>query len=191
MREIPAIIYLFFPLLIGLAFHGFCIKYKWLSFLTYPIDRGATFRGQRLFGDNKTYRGIAAVSLGTVLGFLIQSAILHRIDLIKNIELFEYSPAKAILIGFSVGIAAMLSELPNSFIKRQFGIAPGSSANGWRKILFYGYDQIDFLVGVWLVLSFVISVTAERIILSVIFMLIAHQILTSIGYVLGMRATAR
>jgi CDP-archaeol synthase len=85
----------------------------------------------------------------------------------------------------------MLSELPNSFIKRQFGIAPGRSANGWRKIIFYGYDQIDFLVGVWFVLSFVISVTAERIILSVIFMLIAHQILTSIGYVLGMRATAR
>jgi CDP-2,3-bis-(O-geranylgeranyl)-sn-glycerol synthase len=106
-------------------------------------------------------------------------------------ELFEYSLPKAIMIGFAVGIAAMLSELPNSFIKRQYGVAPGRAANGWGKIIFYVYDQIDFLVGTWIVLSVVVSATAGRIILSAMFMLVAHQALTGLGYVLGMRATAR
>ena len=50
---------------------------------------------------------------------------------------------------------------------------------------------LAFLVGVWIVLSLVVSVTIGRIVLSVIFMLIAHQVLTSIGYLMGMRATAR
>jgi CDP-archaeol synthase len=191
MHELPAIVYLFSPLLMGLAFHGCCMKFNWLSHLSHPIDHGATFRGKRLFGDNKTYRGVVAVSLGTALGFGLQSIFLHQIDFIKRIELFAYSPSKTMIIGSAMGLAGMLSELPNSFIKRQCGIAPGRAGSGWEKIIFYGYDQIDFLVGAWIVLSMVVSLTAGRILISVLFMLVAHQALTSIGYVLGMRATPR
>jgi len=67
MREFYVIAYLFLPLLVGLALHGFCIKYDALAFLYRPIDRGRKFRGKRIFGDNKTYRGVVVVSLGTVI----------------------------------------------------------------------------------------------------------------------------
>jgi hypothetical protein len=191
MKEILALAYLFFPLLVGLALHGFCIKYDALAFLCRPIDRGRSFRGKRLFGDNKTYRGLTVVSLGTAIGFGLQSLILHRIASIRGIELFDYSFFKSVALGAAVGVAAMLSELPNSFIKRRFEIAPGSAAKGWKRMVFYVYDQIDFLIGSWLVLATVIPVTVERVMFSAGLLLVAHQLMSSAGYALGMRGTAR
>src|SRR5215470_4599905 len=163
MKELLALAYLFFPLLVGLALHGFCIKYDTVAFLCRPIDRGRNFRGKRIFGDNKTYRGVAVVSLGTAIGFGLQSLLFHRIALIRGIELFDYAFFKSVALGAAVGVAAMLSELPNSFIKRQFGIAPGSAAKGWKTAIFYVYDQIDFLLGAWLVLAVVVPVTIARV----------------------------
>jgi hypothetical protein len=191
LRELLSTIYLFFPLLMGLMLHGLCIKFNWLSFLYHPIDRGRLFRGRRILGANKTWRGIVAVSIGTAIGFAMQSMLFHRFSSIRAIELFDYSLPKAFFVGLALGAASMLSELPNSFVKRQMEIAPGSAAEGWKSILFYAFDQVDFLFGAWLVLAAIIPVTFERILLSFAFLFISHQALTSIGYLLGMRSTAR
>src|SRR5262245_58035915 len=191
MREFLAIAYLFSPLLIGLALHGFCIKFNSLAFLCLPIDRGQKFRGKRIFGDNKTYRGVVVVGLGTAIGFGLQSLVLHQIASIRSVELFNYSFFKAMALGLAVGVAAMLSELPNSFIKRRFEIAPGSAAKGWKGLVFYVYDQIDFLLGGWLVLAIVVTVTVGRVLFSAGLLLVAHQLMSSVGYALGMRRTAR
>jgi hypothetical protein len=191
LEEFYIIAYLFLPLLVGLALHGFSIKYDILSFLCRPIDRGRKFRGKRIFGDNKTYRGVTVVSLGTAIGFGLQSLLFHRIASVRNVELFDYAFFKSLALGGAVGVAAMLSELPNSFIKRQFEIAPGTAAKGWKALIFYIYDQIDFLLGAWLVLATLVPVTAGRVLLSSGLLLIAHQVMSSVGYALGMRRTAR
>jgi hypothetical protein len=57
--------------------------------------------------------------------------------------------------------------------------------------VFYVLDQVDMLAGVWLVLVFALTVTVARVLWSVVFLFIAHQVLTVVGYRLGMRATAR
>lgn len=191
MIEMLAVSYLLLPLLVGLTFHGFCIKFKWLTILVRPIDGGRMFRGRRLFGFNKTYRGVIAVGLGTAAGFGIQAIVLHQIISIRNVELIDYSSLSWFPLGFAIGVAAMLSELPNSFIKRRLGVAPGTTASGMVGVLFYILDQVDLLLGVWLVLSFAVEVTLARILWSVVFLFLAHQIITLAGYALGMRATAR
>jgi CDP-archaeol synthase len=191
MKEFFTLAYLFFPLLVGLALHGFCIKYDILAFLCRPIDRGRKFRGKRIFGENKTYRGVVVVSLGTAIGFGLQSLFLHRIASVKSIELFDYAFFKSVALGLTIGVAAMLSELPNSFIKRQFEIAPGTAAKGWKAVIFYVYDQIDFLLGASLVLAIVVPITIGRVLLSAGLLLVAHQLMSSVGYALGMRRTAR
>jgi CDP-archaeol synthase len=191
MREFYVITYLFLPLLVGLALHGFCIKYDILAFLRRPIDRGRKFRGNRIFGDNKTYRGVTVVGLGTAIGFGLQALLFHRMASVRSVELFDYAFFKSVSLGLAVGVAAMLSELPNSFIKRQFEIAPGTAAKGWKSVIFYVYDQIDFLLGAWLVLAIVVPVTVGRVLLSSGLLLVAHQIMSSVGYALGMRRTAR
>ena len=191
IKEFLIVAYLFLPLLVGLALHGFCIKYDALAFLCRPIDRGRKFRGKRIFGDNKTYRGVVVVSLGTAIGFGLQSLLIHRSSSIRRIELLDYTFFKSVAVGLAVGVAAMLSELPNSFIKRRFEIAPGSVAKGWKGAIFYVYDQIDFLLGAWLVLATVVPVTVGRALLSAGLLLVAHQLMSSVGHALGMRKTAR
>lgn len=191
MREFLAVSYLFSPLLVGLTAHGFCIKFDCLKSFSRPLDGGQTFRGERLFGANKTYRGLTAVGLGTALGFGLQASIFHNFAAIRQIELFEYSLLKAIILGFTIGLAAMLSELPNSFIKRQLNIAPGAVATDWRNFLLYVFDQVDLLIGTWLILIFVVETTLTRVFYSFVFLFVSHQILSSFGYLLGMRKTAR
>ena len=190
MAELVKMSYLISPLLLGLTFHGLCIKFHWLKALTRPIDNGNSFRGKRVFGDNKTFRGLVAVAIGTAAGFGVQ-VLLHGILGPRDFELIDYRRPGILLIGFAMGMAAMLSELPNSFIKRQLGVAPGSATKGFAGWLFYCLDQVDMLFGVWLVLSFLVTVTVPRILWSIVFLFAAHQVITIIGYGLGMRATAR
>ena len=182
--------YLILPLLVGLAFHGVCIKFGWLSWLTPPIDAGARLRGRHLFGANKTWRGVIAVAFGTAIGFGFQ-VVLHHMGVGRRVELLNYSDPRVMALGFAMGAAAMLSELPNSFLKRQLGIAPGAPARGVLGAVFYALDQVDMLLGVWLVLGCFIEITIMRVLQSIIFLFVTHQVLTVIGYGLGMRATAR
>jgi CDP-archaeol synthase len=189
-REFFAISYLFAPLLIGLTVHGLSIKFGWLAFLVHPIDQGKSFRGKRIFGANKTYRGVVAFALGTALGFAVQAFVLHKYEVFRQVELINYSPF-VVGLGFLIGFAAMLSELLNSFIKRQIDIAPGATTGGVLSLCFYIFDQIDFLLGAWIVLTFFINFTFQRVLFSILFMFVSHQIISVFGYLLGMRKTAR
>jgi hypothetical protein len=44
---------------------------------------------------------------------------------------------------------------------------------------------------VWVVLGLALGVTVPRVLWSVLFLFITHQVLTVVGYQLGMRATGR
>jgi hypothetical protein len=189
--ELLGVAYLFAPLIVGLVFHGLCIRFGWLSALARPIDRGAAFRGAPLFGPNKTFRGVVAVALGSGLALHLQATWLHGHPALRALELVDYAALPATWLGLALGAAAMLSELPNSFVKRRLGIAAGQSSSGPREAVFYVADQIDLLVGSWLVLALAVPVSAGRIALSALLLLVVHQVLSSLGYVLGMRRSAR
>jgi hypothetical protein len=190
MDEFLKISYLLSPLLVGLAFHGLCIKFGWLHSLTRPIDAGKTLRGERLFGANKTYRGVIAVALGTAVGVGLQD-VFHHFRGTHSFELLNYGSPATLGFGLAMGAAAMLSELPNSLLKRQLRIVPGAAGRGVLGVVFYVLDQIDMLLGIWVVVGFAVPITAMRLLWSVVFLFIAHQVLTVVGYGLGMRATSR
>ena len=162
------------PLFFGLAAHGLCIRFGALRTLARPIS-------PRLFGANKTYRGILCVAVGTALGFvLVRPALLARMD-----------TARLAFVGLGVGAAAMAAELPNSFLKRRLGIAPGSQAGGARGAAFHVLDQIDLVVGAWAVLAWIVAPTWPRLAGSLLVVYVGHQLLSVGGYWLGMRTTAR
>jgi CDP-2,3-bis-(O-geranylgeranyl)-sn-glycerol synthase len=190
MDECLKISYLLSPLLLGLACHGLCIRFGWLRGLARPIDAGVILRGRRLFGDNKTYRGVAAVALGTAAGVALQ-VLLHWLGVARGLELLDYDRPAAVALGLALGAAAMLGELPNSLLKRQLDIAPGAAGGGIAGVLFYVLDQVDMLLGLWVVLGLAVGITAARVLWSAVFLFITHQLLTVVGYWLGMRATAR
>ena len=187
MTELWGVAYLLAPLLGGGIFHGICMKYDWLAFLARRIDRGVLVGGKPLFGANKTYRGVVAVGIGAAIVLGVQSSLLHRVPNVQRIELFDYGAVNGSLLGFCVGSAAMLAELPNSFLKRRLAVAPGESGRGAAGALLYLLDQVDLLLGAWLVFAWVIDVRASWVVLSIVIAAVVHQLLTSVTYALGMR----
>lgn len=189
--EILGTLWLLLPLLGAAGLHGLILKYDWLAVLRRPIDRGFDFRGRPLFGANKTWRGVATVAAGCALVVGLQAEWLHGYEPIRRIELFDYGAVNGWLLGLWTGALAELSELPNSFVKRRLGIAPGRQAGGVAGVLFTAWDQLDVLLGLWVAYALVLDVTAPRVLISVLILLVMHPLITRIGYLAGMRPTRR
>jgi CDP-diglyceride synthetase len=191
IREILGTAYLLLPLLGGAAVHGLCMKYGWLAFLARPMDGDRRYRGRPLFGHSKTFRGPVLVAAGAGAVFTLQCRLLHRLDGFASIELVDYEQLPGWWFGVLAGAVAELSELPNSFVKRRLDIEPGRTARGLLGVVFFLWDQIDVLVGFWLIMVLVIPATPLRLALSVVIVGMIHPLLTVVGYLLGMRPTPR
>ncbi len=189
--EFIRISYLFFPLLGGALLQGLCIRYGWLQMLNHPIDFDLRFRDQRVFGEHKTFRGLIGGATGSSLFAVFQSEVLHHHSPFASLEYFDYDTIYSLLFGFCLGLAASLSELPNSFAKRQLGIAPGKSAKGFWLAVFYFLDQVDVILGVWLYLSIFMELTVMRVTVSIAFVFVIHQLTTVAGHMLGLRKVLR
>jgi hypothetical protein len=191
MTDPWGVAYLLAPLLGGGVFHALCMKHDWLAFLRRPIDGGTLVGGKPLFGANKTFRGPVAVGIGAALVLGVQASLLHRMPSLRSIELFDYGAVNGWLLGFVVGSVAMLAELPNSFLKRRLDVAPGEPGRGIAGALLYVLDQVDLLLGAWLVLAWFVDVRASWVIFSIVLVLVVHQALTWVTYALGMRRSPR
>jgi CDP-2,3-bis-(O-geranylgeranyl)-sn-glycerol synthase len=149
--------------------------------LSYPIDFGKTFRGKRIFGNNKTFRGIfAAVFFGTVF-FIAQKALYIRFEFIQDISVFSYQTAP-LAYGTVVSFGAIFGDLVKSFFKRQRSVDSGES---W-----FPFDQTDYcagalMFGAWFYLP---GFTDALFILC--FGLIFHLLFKYIGYLLHINAKA-
>src|SRR5581483_1794053 len=141
-------------------------RYNWWAPLAWPIDLRSTWRQRRLCGDNKTFRGALAGGLGTTFGMLLQGTLLHAVAPLRALEYADYSQVPLWRLGLLLGIARMLSELPNSFAKRQRCIAPGKLGTGRYGLVFYVLDCLDYLPAAWLVFSAFVRVTFVRVMVS-------------------------
>lgn len=184
-------VYLLLPLLGGAIVHGVCMRFDWLAFLKRPIDGGRTLRGRRWFGHSKTWRGPILVGVGAALVWTLQQHVLHALPAFAALELTDYAALPGTWFAALAGFVAELGELPNSFVKRQLGIAPGTTARGTLSVLFYVWDQIDVVLGYWLVLGFVVAEALLPFAVSLGLGTATHPLLTLIGYGLRMRKTAR
>lgn len=144
----------------GIA-HMVVVKKDWLSALKVPLDGGLTFRGRRLFGENKTWRGVAfmivaSAIIGGVQGWLggtwADAAGAACIDFDQvgqwvrtNTKSLAYATGYA-TVSAVLGLGYVLGELPNSFLKRRVGIRPGTTMAGAVGLLFFLADQADSVV---------------------------------------------
>ena len=126
-----------------------------LKAIAKPIDFGKNFvDGKRLFGDNKTWKGMLGYILFNTLfsvlwGFACQGGALK--DLNFFYQYHENTIPFNLLIGVLLGLGYSLFELPNSFLKRRLDITPGKSISGFWKVFFIFLDQADSVFGVALV----------------------------------------
>jgi CDP-2,3-bis-(O-geranylgeranyl)-sn-glycerol synthase len=119
-----------------------------------PLDFGKRFRGKRLLGDHKTFRGfVVFVPMASAM-FLLLSQAIRVTDPALAQGLWAVSPGAYALLGFVAGMGFMLGELPNSFLKRQFGIRPGESPpTRLGRILQRVMDRLDSIVGMLIAIS--------------------------------------
>jgi CDP-2,3-bis-(O-geranylgeranyl)-sn-glycerol synthase len=171
--------WLFLPVLGAAAAHAPVLRFDLLRPLKRPIDGGRTWRGRRLLGDNKTWRGAVVMSAGP----LIATVALHRFGWYRRRLPVEANP---ILLGAILGVSTVAGELPNSFLKRQLDIAPGAQRNAALTV----FDQADFVVTAWLLLRPVYRISAREA--AEVFAIVAavHVPINIVGRVLGVRSSA-
>ncbi|HEU5217511.1 MAG TPA: CDP-archaeol synthase [Gemmatimonadales bacterium] len=117
-----------------------------------PLDGGRTFRGRRIFGSNKTWKGFVVMVPATALAFLVVGTLARVLPVGRG--LWPLSPAGYAWLGAVASGGFMAGELPNSFVKRQLAIAPGDAprARGARCIAF-AMDRLDSILGMLLAVS--------------------------------------
>jgi hypothetical protein len=149
---------------------------------------GLHFRGKRVFGNNKTFRGLAVNVLFCIVGALIQTWLYRAAILPEWLPLLDYG-RQGYAVGFLLGVGMTAGELPNSFLKRQLDVPPGEKPQGPWKGLFFIFDQVDVIIGVWAFLLFLVRPSVWLILWSILVILVLHVAVSALGYALGMRET--
>ncbi len=146
----------FLLLAIGLAgvAHVLWLRSSWSKPFALPLDGGLHWRGQRLFGANKMWRGLMVMPPASAATFALFAARREYLPEWLADGIWALPPAQLAVAGFVCGLVFMLAELPNSFFKRQLGIEPGAApaqpALRWLCLLI---DRSDSTLGVLLALS--------------------------------------
>lgn len=152
-------LYFFLPAYAANAAPVIFAKFNLWKRLNVPIDSGKKFKGQYLFGNTKTWRGILAGVLTASTVALLQYFIFTNSDAsIQNIYIFNGSLAQFMVLGFLMGIGEGLGDIVKSFFKRRLGKKSGDA--------FFPFDQMSFLGA--LLLSFIVYIPANEYILAII-----------------------
>ena len=133
---------------------------KW-KFLAYPVDFGLKFRDKRIFGDNKTWKGL-------FWGLVFSVFLVYVL-----VDTFSWDVPY--ILGFFIAVGVLGGDLIKSFIKRQLGYKPGER--------FIPFDQLDSAIGLGIVLlcyNFSFILVLELILI----WFFGHMIIRHLGYYL-------
>jgi CDP-2,3-bis-(O-geranylgeranyl)-sn-glycerol synthase len=148
-----------------------------LERLATPIDGGRSFRGERLLGDHKTWRGLLG---GVVAGGLVYELqrLVHAAGVAPGLVLIDY-PGHPLVPGLLLGLGAGVGDAVKSFFKRRVGIPPGAS---WPV-----FDQLDFFFGSWALLALVYAPSPLAVLACLPIVLVGSVAVTTIGWALGLK----
>ncbi|HEY6005681.1 MAG TPA: CDP-archaeol synthase [Anaeromyxobacter sp.] len=176
-------LWIFLPVLGAYLAHAPVLRFDLFPTLKRPLDGGATLRGRRLLGDNKTWRGVATMFAGV----LAATVLLSRVPAYWRRLPEDLRAAGPWTFGALLALGVVLGELPNSFVKRQLDIAPGARRASALGALLAVFDQGDFVLGVWLLLGPIWRMSAGQALLAFAVVVIAHLAVNVIGYAIGAR----
>ena len=114
-----------------------------IKLLEHPIDNNLEFKGKRILGEGKTWRGIVAgVLVSGLFGYIwgvVQVQFFSSLsgfwDVVWQIVLYT-------VIAAYFGFFALFGDAVKSFFKRQMGVERGVS---WIP-----FDQVDWITGILL-----------------------------------------
>jgi len=156
-----------------------------------PVDMGRTFRARRVFGTNKMLRGFVVMPPAAALTFAMSGSAREHLPSWLGQGVWPLQPAQFALLGFACGLAFMLAELPNSFVKRQLDIVPGQPpSSAPLRILFFVIDRCDSVLGVLIVASLLVPVQALTWVWVLVLGPCLHALFSILLHRLGVKARA-
>lgn len=172
------------PVLGAYVAHAPVLRFDLLRALARPLDGGATLRGRRVFGPNKTWRGALVMLVGVVGATLLLSRwsawACHWPVRLR---------AHPLAYGVLLGLGFVMGELPNSFLKRQLDIQPGSQRRSVLGVALSVFDQADFVPGIWLTLAPLWLMTPMQALVVFAVAAVVHMVINVLGYAIGARET--
>ena len=169
------------------------IKTNILKALDKPIDFNVKFFDNKpLLGESKTWRGLVLYvicgALSGMLWFLFsvaESIAQSNLFLVDHQNTFLFNT----LVGTLLGVSYAIFELPNSFLKRRFGVRPSKSATQLMpKVLFFLIDQTDSLFGCLLILwLFYPALSAPQFFIFLLLGALVHIVVNLFLFILKIR----
>ena len=179
------------PVIVAAVLNMMWVTLPWARALARPIDAGATLAdGHRVFGDNKTWKGLLGMVVLGALAGLVWGRVIHGTGL-EPYDLF-YARHDATIgfdafTGASQGLVYAIFELPNSFLKRRAGISPGTRHGGAWTVLFVVLDQLDSVVGCALLVLVFAPVGWAFVLVTTLVGGVTHLVLNLLLYGLHLR----
>jgi len=174
MIHVLAAVLFFAPAGIANATPVFVSQFPLLRRWQTPLDLGKSWRGKRLFGSNKTWRGLVC---GTLVGGLV--AYLEAITVFRIDTSSTRLVAISVFGGMVMGFGALVGDAIESFFKRQVGIASGRS---W-----FPFDQTDYIIGGLALSAPFVRVSGHQYIWIFVVWFSLHLIVSYIGYLVGLK----
>ena len=177
--------WLFLPVGGAWIAHAPVLRWNLAPSLNRPIDGGRTWRGRRIFGDNKTWRGALVMSggvFGATLGLHRSAWYRERLpDPVRDLP-----PA---LLGALLALGTVAGELPNSLMKRQLDIEPGSQRRSPAGSALSLLDQGDFVFAIWLLLAPRWRMSPRHALDAFATVAAVHSGVNVVGYAIGARTS--
>jgi len=179
MTELIAAFWFFLPSGLANAMPVIVMHIPGLKKLDYPLDCFKTFRGIRIFGGHKSWRGLISGVITGLIVVYIQTAVYTTNQSIKDISWIKYDQVNPFVLGVLAGAGPLLGDAIKSFFKRRINIKPGAT---W-----FPFDQIDFILGGIVFLMPIIVLEWWRYLLVGIIWFALHPITTFLGWVVKVK----
>ena len=164
------ILIFFIPLIVANVVHMLVVRFDLFSEIAKPISRTT-------FGSSKTWRGFIVLPLLTGMFSLLNNLLFGPLGIAYSYAFF---------VGLGLGLAYMLFELPNSYMKRRLGIATGEKSQRY-KVLQYFVDKVDSLVGVFLFYYLFMSISLPDLLVLFLAAFLIHVTLSYLLVILNVK----
>lgn len=156
------------------------VKLPYIKHWNVPIDGGKMYKGRRVLGDHKTWRGlVVGILMATLTLWLQQLAIDHSSLLQDWTNQVDYAALATLIVGPLFGLGALGGDAVESFFKRQRNVAPG---HGW-----FPFDQTDYIIGGAIATAPFVQLRFGQYIQLLLIWLLIHVISSYIGYLLHLK----
>ncbi len=180
MQELLFALWFFLPAGIANGAPVIANKIPILNKLTTPMDFGKHYKDRRIFGDNKTWRGLLFGIFSAVFIVMLQRFAYQNWGWAQEISQgINYGAGNIWLLGMLLGLGALLGDAVESFIKRQMHIPSGES---W-----FPLDQFDYVIGGLLASAFFVVLSLEQYVVIFILWFSMHIFWAYFFYLIGFK----